>query len=157
MREIKFRVWYNGKFHYWGQFEKGCFMSLPTFGNMGIDWGVENSEQYTGLADINGIEIYEGDILQYKHYYATIKWWSNQEEIKIIEKHTEEQKNNFNIEKSAVKYMNGEYVLSYPLALSDVFKGQYYKSGQTRTCNFEEKFWDFEVIGNIHENEELLK
>jgi len=62
MREIKFRqpIFLNGKFHkfhYWGDI-KGGFVG-PMKANQGRD-----SEQYTGLKDKNGKEIYENDIVK---------------------------------------------------------------------------------------------
>lgn len=63
MREIKFRqrlkehFWHNDeKFHYWGYIDDS-FVSP-----MGKNETVGDSEQFTGLADIKGVEIYEGDI-----------------------------------------------------------------------------------------------
>lgn len=58
MKEIKFREFINGKFHYWGFVEEGIFKGPVT---PSLTRGVHS--QFIGLLDQYKKEIYEGDIL----------------------------------------------------------------------------------------------
>lgn len=54
-REIKFRQRVKGRWHYWGHLEPDSFTSPRDIRTP--------SEQFTGLHDANGREIYEGDVV----------------------------------------------------------------------------------------------
>ena len=72
MREIKFRAWdkkYNQMVSWDGISKNNIIGSLINNNNRSISNGV--LMQFTGLLDKNGIEIYEGDIIE--HHYSLTK------------------------------------------------------------------------------------
>jgi len=82
--------------------------------------------QYTGLKDKNGKEIYEGDVVEVDSFYESIPHYPTDNETDNLI--------------GIVKYINGAFEAdSVPLYVL-------YETGQP----------EIEVIGNIHENPELL-
>lgn len=59
VRAVKFRQWHCGKFHYWGYTDGGFIGPIHSTEHGTLN----NSEQFTGLCDKNGREVFEGDIV----------------------------------------------------------------------------------------------
>ena len=135
MREIKFRVWDKQIKRWLEDFTIGLdgdvyLRSAPDEVPMFMSSGRVEVMQFTGFFDMNGKEIYEGDILGYKY-----EWSDSGEEM---------EKGVVNFGKWNCSCCNGVY-------------GFYGDGIDLRRC--EEDGGEDEgvvVIGNIYENPELL-
>lgn len=136
MREIKFRAWNKIHKAYWGSVTQFVFEKSPQgvykYETMGRDGSIEwyNGadaifEQFTGLHDKNGKEIYEGDIVKIDSGYGGDYHYQD-----------------------CIADIRYNWCNFYPHNNKD-------KDG----CVLQDYSWDkdMEVIGNIHENPELLE
>jgi len=122
MREIHFRAWdvFNGIYYHSKESNLYRFFKCVEEAISGGNTVVV--EQYTGLKDCKGKDIYEGDILDWKHFYV----YGDTDGIKKVD---------------VVVFRAGAFVCKRYGKLARDF-------GYQQPC---------EIIGNIHENPELLE
>ena len=83
MREIKFRQFIGGKFHYWGILGEGNFVAPASTAEETIF--STPHEQYTGLKDHKGMDIYEGDVVIVGSIFAQVEWDDDEAGFHLVE------------------------------------------------------------------------
>ena len=130
-REIKFRIWndYDKKMIHWNELlEKNLanIFTIPSYDK----WLM----QYTGLHDKNGKEIYEGDIIEFSYDIFTRNFDTK-------------------VGKGIVEFIGGAfYIKSFEIEgkkVEDIDNEEWFLLYTVNTDTLE-------VIGNVHENLELL-
>ncbi len=149
-REIKFRVWYDGK--------EMKYVSNSYVMDIMEDGGEHVLMQYTGLKDKNGVEIYEGDILMYVELNHSEQHLGSVENIAIAVKDIKESNGN--------RPTGTNIVFFNPLnevVWSNKIIGFSVSSVRTETDNKDFPLAKYiegnnlYVVGNIYQNPELLK
>ena len=153
MREILFRGKRkdNGEWVY-GNFVRGCvddFAYIVEFGNKElcrnyVEVNPSTVGQYTGLKDKNGTKIFEGDVVKTQPFYD--RPYSDKRKSKEFIGVVKYKTKIFNGNKYYSKQCyNGEWGLKF---YEDFGKYTHYSWGE---------LWNCKVIGNIHDNPEILK
>ena len=150
MKAIRFRQRLKNDWHYWGFINMGHGLVFvgPITGKESLEDTCRKSNQFTGLKDKNGKEIYEGDIVEYKR----TKW--NCSDTCYHQRNPNDRKTLTDI---CLVYWDDEH--------HGFCNDQRHPDDITYAyCSGELGFYDerakqniVKIIGNIYENPELLK
>jgi uncharacterized phage protein (TIGR01671 family) len=104
----------------------------------------ETVGQFTSFKDMNGKDIYESDILQSKYIYSGRVWdkarFENEPQIK----------------KDKVLFNDGKFTIGYGLPIRIAGDNYpYSKTDQNHAMTWTETYSDFEIIGNIYDNNSI--
>lgn len=166
MREIKFRAWAltnTDRMNEWKMLDNPTIyeMGFTELASINTVFRLIDNEtmvlmQYTGLKDKNGKEIYEGDIVGEEGVYHFLEregWKSASGNWKIIG----EKVKNFT-GKGEEKYIAGYQLTAVEwVDTSCGFEPFSDSCKNCQCCGGGRSSIDFEVIGNIYENPELLE
>lgn len=139
MREIKYRCWHNNelkKVHSLHFNSKKAIISYSGGGNYSVLFDEIVLMEYIGRKDVNGVEIYEGDIIEFP----------DAEILSVVR--YDEERNAFVLD----DYDYTGAVTEYGL---DKYAGEF---GIVDTSGFDD-FYSLDgirVVGNIYENKDLI-
>lgn len=127
-----------------------CYIKKPD-GKLYFIEDKDTIGQFVNLKDKHGVEMYEGDIIRVKEYKNIALGVKTLEERELLD--IEELKGDLEKEYvSAIDWEEGCFVFSSNGEYNDCFLSVLF--GNMKNSH---PIFDFEVIGNIHDNPELLK